>query len=113
MPRSRGFDHEKMAHRLIQLRLQTLAAPVDVRRICCRRGVDKKSYSGLTGQLSQNAHSTPAPTVQPTGVSEAAKRDDDTCLRAPPRIAREAATASRPTGVTLLRHLQKLSKRDR
>jgi len=28
MPRSRGFGHEKMAHRLIQLRLQALPAPV-------------------------------------------------------------------------------------
>jgi len=47
------------------------------------------------------------------GGGEVKWRDDDTCLRAPPRIARDAATASRPTGVTLLRHLQELSKRDR
>jgi len=42
--------------------------------------VDKKSYSGLTGQLSQECPSTPAPTVQPTGVSEAAKLNGVTMI---------------------------------
>jgi len=56
-----------MAHRLIQLRLQALAAPVDVRRICCRRG------AGRSAGFSRSKRAAP--------------------------IARDAATASRPTGV--------------
>src|SRR5262249_32472273 len=78
----------KWPHRLIQLRLQALAAPVDVRRICCRRGGSRsagilaghcasaeiqESIFELDRPIVPECPSTPAPTVQPTRVSEAAK----------------------------------------
>jgi len=81
VPRSRGFGQEKMPHRLIQLRLQTLAAPVDVRRICYRRGAGRQEIIfRLDRPIVPECPSTPAPTVQPTGVSEAAKLNGVTMI---------------------------------